>query len=131
MTVSDAELLKAATDARQRAYAPYSGFKVGAALLLKNGRVIAGANVENISFGLTICAERVAVATAALSGCTDFELLALVSDSSEPMAPCGACRQVLAEFCSQLRILSSTLNGQTSEFQLAHLLPTARQGILR
>ncbi len=131
MTVSDAELLKAATDARERAYAPYSGFKVGAALLLKNGRVIAGANVENISFGLTICAERVAVATAALSGCTDFALLALVSDSSEPMAPCGACRQVLAEFCSQLRILSSTLNGQTSEFQLAHLLPTARQGILR
>ena len=65
MTVSDAELLKAATDARERAYAPYSGFKVGAALLLKNGRVISGANVENISFGLTICAERVAVATAA------------------------------------------------------------------
>ncbi len=129
MSVSEADLLKAAMAARERAYAPYSRFKVGS-LLLRGGRVISGGNVENVSFALTMCAERVAVGTAAQMGCTEFEVLALVSDSLEPITPCGACRQVLAEFGPELRIVSGTLGGQISRFQVSHLLPIARQGIL-
>ncbi|MDQ3119662.1 MAG: cytidine deaminase [Verrucomicrobiota bacterium] len=127
----DQELLAAAHSAREFAYAPYSRFKVGAALLLEDGRVVCGANIENISFGLTICAERVAVGAAVLCGCTAFERLALFSDSDEPVVPCGACRQVLAEFAPELGIVSQGLKGKVSEFNLGYLLPSPRQGILR
>ena len=124
------ELLEVASEVRARAYAPYSHFEVGAALLASDGRVFAGTNVENISYGLTMCAERVATGAAVAAGATDYKLLALVSDSEQPVVPCGACRQVLAEFAPQLRIVSATTSGVTAEFHLGQLLPTAKQGIL-
>lgn len=124
------ELLEVAREVRSRAYAPYSHFAVGAALLASDGRVFAGANIENISYGLTICAERVATGAAVSDGAHDFELLALVSNSAQPVVPCGACRQVLAEFAPELRIVSSTTSGATAEFRLEQLLPAAKQGIL-
>lgn len=123
-------LLEHAAQARLRAYAPYSKFSVGAALLARNGVVSTGCNIENISFGLTICAERVAAGSAVADGLTDFAMLAIVSDSEEPILPCGACRQVLAEFSPDLRIVSGNLKGSLTEFGLAALLPNPRQGIL-
>lgn len=126
----DKEILKQATSVRNRAHAPYSRFKVGAVLVADDGQHFDGCNVENRSFGLTMCAERVAVGAAIASGRTKFKLLAIVSDSAEPVVPCGACRQVLAEFNPRLRIISSNLNGQTVEFDLATLLPLPDQGIL-
>ena len=125
------QLLQAATAARLTAYAPYSNFKVGAALRTTGGDVFTGCNVENVSFGLAMCAERVALGSAVQAGVVTFEELALVSESEEPIVPCGACRQVLAEFSPELRIVSSTLSGVTAEFELATLLPKPRQGILK
>jgi len=128
MTVD--QLVGIAMKARLNAYAPYSDFAVGAALLSADGQVFSGCNVENVSFGLTMCAERVAAGAAVSQGVREFELLAIASDSAEPVVPCGACRQVLAEFAPQLRIVSSTLTGQIGEFELNQLLPAPRQGIL-
>jgi len=119
-----------ARKAHEFAYAPYSHFKVGAALVGSTGTVALGCNVENISFGLTMCAERVAIGTALAQGIRNFRLLALISDSEEPVVPCGACRQVLAEFNPALRVISSTLGGRTAEFSLEVLLPKPRQGIM-
>jgi cytidine deaminase len=124
------ELVTAASESRLKAYTPYSNFKVGAALRGTDGRVFVGCNVENVSFGLTMCAERVAVGNAVQAGAVEFDALAIVSDSSEPVVPCGACRQVLAEFSPNLRIVSGTVSGATTEFDLATLLPKPRQGIL-
>lgn len=126
----DQRLLSLAMAARVRAYAPYSEFAVGAALLASDDQVFSGCNVENVSFGLTMCAERVAVGAAVAGGAKEFTLLVIVSDSSEPVVPCGACRQVLAEFAPALRIVSATLSGATAEFNLGDLLPVPRQGIL-
>ena len=123
-------LMQIADEARLKAYAPYSNFKVGAALRVVTGEVFSGCNVENVSYGLTICAERVAVGAAVQAGATEFDRLAIVTDSAEPVVPCGACRQVLAEFCPDLRIVSRTLGGLTAEFSLSTLLPKPRQGIL-
>ena len=123
-------LVQIAGDARLKAYAPYSNFKVGAALRAATGEVFTGCNVENVSYGLTICAERVAVGSAVQAGATEFDLLAIVTASAEPVVPCGACRQVLAEFCPDLRIISRTLSGLTAEFELSTLFPKPRQGIL-
>jgi len=125
------ELISAALEARSRAYAPYSEFRVGAALLTEDGRVFTGGNVENISFGLTMCAERVAIGCAVQSGTCRPSLLAIAADSAEPVVPCGACRQVLAEFNPDLHIISSTLGGLTQRFTLNGLLPLSRQGILK
>ena len=130
MNVQD-DLLQAARAARVQAYAPYSNFEVGAALQTSTGTVFTGGNVENISFGLTMCAERVALGSAIQAGAREFTRLALMSDSAEPVVPCGACRQVLAEFSPELRIVSGTVNGATAEFSLATLLPKPRQGILK
>ncbi len=128
--MNDAELVKASWDAHNQAYAPYSKFAVGAALLTDDGQVFKGCNVENVSFGLTMCAERVAVGSAISHGCERFQILALTSTSVEAVVPCGACRQVLAEFAPDLRIISFTWNGRSEEFRLNELLPLARQGIL-
>ena len=123
-------LVQMAADVRIKAYAPYSDFKVGAALRVATGEVFTGCNVENVSYGLTICAERVAVGSAVQAGATEFDRLAIVSDSAEPVVPCGACRQVLAEFCPDLAIVSRTVTGVTAEFTLSALFPKPRQGIL-
>ena len=128
--MTDGALIEEAECARGRAYAPYSKFSVGAALLTRAGDVFRGCNVENISFGLTICAERAAVAAAVADGQREFECIAIVADSGQPVVPCGACRQVLAEFAPALRVLSSNLQGQTSDRSLAELLPSAKEGIL-
>ncbi|MEY2499039.1 MAG: cytidine deaminase [Verrucomicrobiota bacterium] len=123
-------LREIATQARAKAYAPYSRFLVGAALLSVSGQVFKGCNVENISFGLTMCAERVCVGNALQEGETSFEAIVIVSDSKEPVMPCGACRQVLAEFSPNMSIISWTLQGEKKEISLASLLPLSRQGIL-
>ncbi len=125
------DLREVAAHARLRAYAPYSNFLVGAALRLKSGLIISGCNVENISFGLTMCAERVCVGRALDHGEKEFLALAIIADSETPIVPCGACRQVLAEFAPTLPITSWTLAGVSQEFLLADLLPLATQGILQ
>ena len=123
-------LVKTASEVRLAAHAPYSKFCVGAALLTKSGNVFVGCNVENISLRLTICAEQPAVAAAVAAGETDFVAIAVVADSKEPAMPCGACRQVLAEFNPSIEITSSTVDGRTETVSLSELLPRPRQGIL-
>jgi len=123
-------LIESATAVRLLAYAPYSRFSVGAALLTTDGRVFCGCNVENLSFGLTLCAERSALVAAIAEGCLTFSALAIVADTDAPISPCGACRQVLAEFSPALQIISANLKGQTETFSLADLLPRAKTGIL-
>ena len=123
-------LIVAAREVREKAYAPYSRFQVGAALRTKSGRVFRGCNVENLSFGLTVCAERAAVFAAVAAGETEFEAIAVVADSVQPVSPCGACRQVLVEFAPELKVCSANLQGQRYETSIAELLPRAKEGIL-
>ena len=123
-------LIAAARQVREKAYAPYSKFAVGAALRTKTGKVFCGCNVENLSFGLTSCAERNAVFAAVAAGEKEFEAVAIVADSKEPVTPCGACRQVLAEFGLDLEVCSSNLEGETFTASLRELLPRAKEGIL-
>jgi cytidine deaminase len=124
------ELIQRARTARDQAYAPYSKFPVGAALLTTSGRVFTGCNVENLSFSLTICAERNAVFAAVSAGERKFTRIAVVADSKTPVTPCGACRQVLAEFGLQLEICTANLQGETFQATLNQLLPRASEGIL-
>ena len=123
-----ASLIQSAWDARENAYAPYSKFAVGAALLTADGRVFTGCNVENLSYGLTICAERVAIGSAVAAGITNLTMLAVVADTDVPVSPCGACRQVMAEFGVERVFLANRM--QTIEFELIDLLPRAAAGIL-
>jgi cytidine deaminase len=123
-------LVSQAKAVRARAYAPYSKFSVGAALLGRSGRVYAGCNVENLSFGLTVCAERNALLSAIAAGEQEFTAIAIVADSKTPVSPCGACRQVLAEFGMELHVVCSNLEGGRFESTLSELLPRAREGIL-
>ena len=120
-------LVEAATDVRGRAYAPYSNFAVGAALLAADGRVFVGCNVENASYGLTTCAERNAVAAAVADGATLFEALVIVTDASPPAAPCGACRQVLTEF-GDFPILLVNPDGQSRPTSVSELQPQPFRG---
>ena len=117
------ELIAQACEARARAYAPYSGFAVGAAIESSDGRTASGCNVENASFGLTVCAERAAVAAAVAAGLSDWRRLVVVVESAEPVAPCGACRQVLGEFCEDLEIVLATTDGGLVKTSLEELLP--------
>lgn len=123
-------LVESAIIARTQAHAPYSNFPVGAALECEDGTVFTGCNVENLSFGLTICAERVAIGAAVASGRRRFRQIAVAADTDLPISPCGACRQVMAEFNPSLKIISSNMKGRTEEFSLADLLPRASTGIL-
>ena len=125
MTAADREsLIAAALAVRERGYAKYSGFLVGASLLTDTGQIVSGCNVENASYGLTICAERAAVFTAVTQGYCRFQALALATVGG--VAPCGACRQVLAEFCDDLPIWIVDVNQphQLTETSLGVLLPT-------
>ncbi|MDB6135559.1 MAG: cytidine deaminase [Verrucomicrobiales bacterium] len=127
-SIDFALLTTAAWEARGHAYAPYSQFAVGAALLGADGVIYRGCNVENLSYGLTICAERAAVCQAVAAGCRHFTAMAVVADTREPISPCGACRQVLAEF-GDLPIVMATRE-KTEQTTLNALFPRASTGIL-
>ena len=116
------ELLNAALSARERAYAPYSKFLVGAAVLAKSGKIYTGCNIENASYGLTVCAERNALFSAVGAGEREFTALCVVGDTEAPISPCGACRQVIAEF-KVPRIILANLKGDVKEYTLEELLP--------
>jgi len=122
------ELVAAAWQARESAYAPYSHFAVGAALLTVDGRIFTGCNVENLSYGLTQCAERTAICSAVAAGVREFVMLAVVADTAVPISPCGACRQVMVEFGLPRVILAN--RGQRLDFSMEELLPRASAGIL-
>lgn len=124
------QLEKMAREVREKAYAPYSKFLVGAALEAKSGEVFTGCNVENLSYGLTICAERAAIFAAVSVGVRMFRRIVIVADSHEPVTPCGACRQVLAEFAENLEIVSVNLKGKKFRATLSALLPRPKAGIL-
>ena len=120
------DVIEAAWQAWARAYAPYSSFQVGAALVAQDGRIFTGCNVENLSYGLTICAERNAVSSAVAAGAREFSRIVVVADTREPISPCGACRQVLAEFGDAgLEVRSRTPGGVEKAWRLGELLPHA------
>jgi cytidine deaminase len=122
----DEQLVKVAALARQRAYAPYSGYKVGAAIRTKRNKLHSGANVENASYGLTVCAERCAVFAAVAAGDTkDYDAVAVVIDDQNLPSPCGACRQVLYEFAPDMRVILATTGGLRKATTLRELLPDA------
>ena len=118
----DEELLRRAREALKNAYAPYSRYRVGACILAADGRMFCGCNVENASYGLTICAERGAVMAAVASGAREFERIAIASEGSLPW-PCGACRQVLREFAPDIEVLVQDSEGNTHRATLSELLP--------
>ncbi|NOY93451.1 MAG: cytidine deaminase [Deltaproteobacteria bacterium] len=118
-------LTRAASEARDQAYAPYSRFRVGAALQCADGRVFTGVNVENASYGLCLCAERSAVAAAVTAGARDFEALVVIAPGSEATSPCGMCRQVLHEFAPELPIQARGAEGGLLVTSAGELLPHA------
>ena len=125
MSESENELIKTATEARLRSVAPFSKFLVGAALRTKDGRVFTGCNVESASYGLTVCAERVAIWKALSEGERDFADLVIVADTEQLTPPCGTCRQIIWEFAKHAKIILANLGGQKEEVDIAHLLPKA------
>jgi cytidine deaminase len=122
-TNESATLVKAARDARRRAHAPFSGFKVGAALETHGGVVITGCNIENATYGLTMCAERVAMFKALSEGHRRFRRVAVVADTVAQTPPCGACRQILWEFGGDLEVVLANLRRETARMSLRELLP--------
>lgn len=119
------KLLEHARHGRDKAYAPYSKFKVGAALLTKDGKIYQGCNVENVSYGLSNCAERTAIFKAISEGDHELEAIAVIADSPTPVPPCGACRQVILEFNPKMKVILSNLQGDVSETTIDQLLPGA------
>lgn len=122
--MTDKELYRIANDVKENAYAPYSGFRVGAALLAESGKVYTGVNVENASYGATLCAERGAVSKAISEGEREFRALAIASSVGEAM-PCGICRQVLMEFEPELRVITGKDEDHLGNYSLSELLPGA------
>jgi cytidine deaminase len=118
-------LIAAAIQARERAYVPYSGYKVGAALLCKSGKIYTGCNVENASYGASICAERTAAVKAVSEGEQQFVAMAVVADGPVPGSPCGICRQFLYEFNPKLSLILADLRGNIIESTLERYLPEA------
>lgn len=121
----DASLREAALRALDNAYAPYSNFRVGAALRTTDGQLVTGCNMENSAYGLALCAETLAVAYAVSQGLTEFDEIAIATDDAEPTPPCGACRQVLNEFAPNIKITSYTRDGKEAAWTLDELLPHA------
>lgn len=122
------QLVDIAMRAKEKAYVPYSNFRVGAAVLAKSGKVYYGCNIENASFGATNCAERTAIFKAVSEGEREIEAIAINSDSRKPTYPCGICRQVMAEFSTDLKIYISNIDGEYREFTLDQLLPGGFRG---
>lgn len=129
MAASDA-LVAAARQAREHAVAPYSSFRVGAALQAADGRVFTGCNIENASYGLTVCAERVALWKALSEGVRQFTALAVVADTARPTPPCGACRQLIWEFCGDVPVTLANLEAVTATHTASGLLPWPFDGRL-
>ncbi|WP_180316947.1 cytidine deaminase [Cytobacillus kochii] len=120
------KLIEEAKIARDRAYVPYSKFKVGAALLAVDGTVFHGCNIENAAYSMCNCAERTALFKAYSDGVTEFKMLAVVADTDRPVSPCGACRQVISELCSEeMPVVLTNLNGDTQQLTVEQLLPGA------
>jgi cytidine deaminase len=122
--VTDYEaLITAATQARENAHAAYSNFRVGAALRATSGRIFGGCNVENATYGLTVCAERVAILKAISEGERGFDAIAVVADTDALTAPCGACRQLIWEFCGDVPVILGNLKGKTETIAMRDLFP--------
>jgi len=121
--LSGSDLIRAARQARRRAHAPFSNFKVGAALETADGTIVTGCNIENASYGLTMCAERVAMFKALSEGHRRFRRIAVVADTQEVSTPCGACRQILWEFGGDLEVILANLRRETGRRRLSELLP--------
>jgi len=116
-------LIAAARNAREHAHAPFSNFRVGAAVRAKSGRIFTGCNVENATYGLTLCAERVAVFKAISEGERGFDAVAVVADTDSLTPPCGACRQILWEFCGDAEVVLANLNGKVERYRMSALFP--------
>jgi cytidine deaminase len=125
MKLTGKELIEAARVVRERANAPFSHFKVGAALETAGGEIVTGCNVENASYGLTMCAERVAIFKAISEGQTSFTRIVVVADTDELTPPCGACRQIIWEFCGDIPVVMANLKGKTETLLMSELLPRA------
>jgi len=116
-------LIAAARNAREYAHAPYSNFRVGAAVRAKSGRIFTGCNVENATYGLTLCAERVAIFKAISEGERGFDAVAVVADTETLTPPCGSCRQILWEFCGDAEVVLVNLHGKVERYRMSALLP--------
>ncbi len=116
-------LIVAARVAREHAHAPYSNFRVGAAIRARSGRIFTGCNVENATFGLTLCAERVAIFKAISEGERGFDTIAVVADTDNLTPPCGSCRQILWEFCGDAEVILSNLSGKIERYRMSALFP--------
>jgi len=123
VAISERELIAAARQARRHARAAFSSFKVGAALETRDGAIVTGCNIENATYGLTICAERVAMFKAVSEGHRHFRRVAIVADTQAPTPPCGACRQILWEFGGDLEVVLANLRRQHGRYRLGDLLP--------
>ncbi len=123
--MNNEKLIKAATDARENAYAPYSNFRVGAAVEADNGDIYIGCNVESASYGLTVCAERVAIWKGISVGEKKFKRIAVVVDTEELTPPCGVCRQIIWEFCGDVPVILANLHGKSETVMMSELLPRA------
>lgn len=125
MNHTEQELIDAARQVRDLAHAPYSNFQVGAAVETEDGTIYTGCNVESASYGLTVCAERVAIWKGISEGVKKFGRIAVVVDTEELTPPCGVCRQIIWEFCGDVPVILSNLKGKTETIQMSELLPRA------
>ena len=125
MQENEKKLIEAATAARENAYAPYSNFKVGAAVEADDDNIYIGCNVESASYGLTVCAERVAIWKGISRGEKKFSRIAVVVDTEELTPPCGVCRQIIWEFCGDVPVILANLHGKTETVMMSELLPRA------
>ncbi|MBC7797001.1 MAG: cytidine deaminase [Pyrinomonadaceae bacterium] len=125
MAETNEKLIESARKTRENAFAPFSNFKVGASIETADGEIFTGCNVENASYGLTVCAERVAIWKAVSEGKRDFKRICIVADTEKLTPPCGACRQIIWEFCGDVPVILANLRGDTETFTMRELLPNA------